>query len=382
MIAATQHDLLLDEDYERLRIFNIRTVREGIRWHTIDKGGRYDFSSLSPFVKAAQKDGIEVIWSLCHYGWPDDLDLFSPRFIDRFEKYCTAVVRYISDNFEGTQFYSPFNEISFVAYAIGTKAFMHPYAAGRSHEVKDQLIRATIAGTEAIWRINPRARTVHIDPMFNVVPPLDKPELAETAHAQTRSQYEAADLICGKERPELGGHPRYLDIVGVNYYHSNQWEFPENRLRWEDSPRDNRWLPLHNLLARAKAYYERPIFIAETSHFGAGRAKWITEIASEVCTALESGVDIQGICLYPLLDRPDWEDSNHWHNSGLWDVRLDKGRSERVLNNDYAEAVIKAQQVLQTNLSLLKRGSQNPASASLAIPTVEALAGTVGGDAV
>ena len=62
----------------------------------------------------------------------------------------------------------------------------------------------------------------------------------------------------GRAQPELGGHPRYLDVVGVNFYHDNQWEHPSRRLRWEDNPRDERWVPFHRLLARAHARYGRP----------------------------------------------------------------------------------------------------------------------------
>ena len=55
-------------------------------------------------------------------------------------------------------------------------------------------------------------------------------------------------MLAGVREPELGGHPRYLDIMGANFYHSNQWEFPDTRLRWEDTPRDARWKPFHRML--------------------------------------------------------------------------------------------------------------------------------------
>ena len=46
---------------------------------------------------------------------------------------------------------------------------------------------------------------------------------------------------------------------------------------------------------------------------------------------------VQGLCLYPIIDRPSWHDPNHWHNSGLWDLIPDEtGRLERVLCEEYA----------------------------------------------
>jgi len=43
------------------------------------------------------------------------------------------------------------------------------------------------------------------------------------------------------------------------------------------------------------------------------------------------------MCLYPVIDRFDWDNRQHWHNSGLWDLERDAtGRMQRVLNEDYA----------------------------------------------
>jgi hypothetical protein len=77
--------------------------------------------------------------------------------------------------------------------------------------------------------------------------------------------------------------------------------------------------------------------LSETSHFGAGRGRWISEVAEEVQQARAMGVPMEGICIYPIIDRPDWDDPNHWHNSGLWDLQPgEANRLERVLCEDYA----------------------------------------------
>src|SRR5690242_10019728 len=72
MIAAVEHDLRVLEDYQILKQFNIRTARDAARWNLIDHGGGYDFSSFAPMLEAALSTGVQVIWDLCHYGWPDD----------------------------------------------------------------------------------------------------------------------------------------------------------------------------------------------------------------------------------------------------------------------------------------------------------------------
>jgi hypothetical protein len=206
---------------------------------------------------------------------------------------------------------------------------MHPFVVGRDAELKRQLVRAAMAAMDAARGVDRRARFVFAEPVIHIVPPVNRPDQHEVAARARNSQFEVWDML---------SEHRYLDIVGVNYYHANQWEFPEKRLRWEDSPRDPRMVPFHHLLTEVFRRYKQPLFIAETSHFGVGRAKWLREIADEVEIALEAGVPVEGVCLYPVLDRPDWENFDHWHNSGLWDLRpCGNGSLERVLNLPYAE---------------------------------------------
>lgn len=89
-VAATHHDVCASEDYRLLREAGIYGARESIRWPLVDHGGRYDFSSVEPHLAASQEYGVEVIWDLFHYGYPDDVDLFSPDFPRRFADYCYA----------------------------------------------------------------------------------------------------------------------------------------------------------------------------------------------------------------------------------------------------------------------------------------------------
>ena len=340
MLQLTQHDRQVFSDYELLRDFNIRTVRDGTCWPLIERAGTFDFTSLIPMVEAARQHDVQVIWNVFHYGYPDDIDIFAPAFVDRFARYCTALARFIDDHTDRIPFYTPINEISFLAWAAGDVGYIHPFGIERGTELKRQLIRAAIAGMEAIWQVNPQARIVQVEPVIHVMAPRNRPDLVERAAAQRAGQFEAWDMMIGEIEPGLGGHPKYLDIMGLNYYHSNQWEHPDVRLRWEENPRDDRWVPLHDLLAEVYDRYQRPLFIGETSHVGEGRGLWIREIYDEVRTAIRNGVPLEGITLYPIIDRPDWDDLDHWHNSGLWDlVPDDQGILQRVLYEDYASVL-------------------------------------------
>ena len=59
-------------------------------------------------------------------------------------------------------------------------------------------------------------------------------------------------------------------------------------------------------------------------------------MTQELCIAIEAGVPVEGVCLYPIVDRFDWDDASHWHNSGLWDFRREQDQFVRVLNDEFA----------------------------------------------
>ena len=340
MIHATQHDRFIDQDYANLAEVGITSVRETVRWHLVEPTpGVFDFASMDPMIDAARRHRIQLVWDLCHYGWPNGLDIFSSSFVDRFARFAQAVARHVSETSDAVPLYTPINEISFFAWAAGEVGWFYPYGKGRGGELKRQLIRACIAGINAVWNVDPRARIVVVEPVIHVVPPKGHPEFAAEAAAYRNSQFEACDMLSGALCPELGGEPRYLDIVGVNFYHDNQWEHPGGRkIAWHIHPRDARWVPFHLLLKEVYERYRRPTFIAETSHVGVGRAEWIRELTDEVIQAMTIGIPVEAVCLYPIVDRFEWEDPTHWHNSGLWDFAPDAdGNYLRVINEPYAE---------------------------------------------
>jgi beta-glucosidase/6-phospho-beta-glucosidase/beta-galactosidase len=349
MIAATQHDRFAAEDYARLREMGMTSVRDTARWHLIEPAaGVFDFSSLDGMALSAQREGTQVVWDLCHYGWPDGLDIFSPAFVDRFASFCAATARHLRDSTSGVPLFTPMNEISFFSWAAAEVGWFAPFAMRRGGELKRQLIRATIAAIEAIWDVDPRARIVTVEPLIHVMPPAGKRDIGGAAARYRNSQFEAWDMLAGLMAPELGGQAKYLDVVGVNFYHDNQWEHPGGRkIAWHLHPRDPRWMPFHALFREAYERYRRPVFVAETSHVGSGRAEWLREMTDELCLAIDAGVPVEGVCLYPIIDRFEWDNPSHWHNSGLWDFAPDAdGNLVRVLNAEYAAELRRSQKKL------------------------------------
>ena len=165
IISSTRHDVLALDDYRRLNDLGIWTVRDGVRWHLIERQpNRYDFWSLIPMLRAAEISGTQVIWDLFHYGWPDGLDVFSKEFVERFGRFASAFAHALKRETQGPAFICPVNEISFTSWAGGEVEYLNPFARQRGFELKTQLVRATIAAIEAI-REAVAAADLHIYPV-------------------------------------------------------------------------------------------------------------------------------------------------------------------------------------------------------------------------
>jgi len=330
LTAATRHDQFVIKDYQRLHEHGIYVARDGIRWHLIEPSPyRYDFSSALPMLRAARETETQIIWDLCHYGWPNDIDIFSAEFIKRFAGMVRAFVHVLKEESDLPLFVAPVNEISFFAWAGGESAYLNPFERDRPHELKAQLVRAAIEGIEAAWSVNPSTRVVHTDPLINVVHNLERPEEFKVAEYHRLLMFQAWDMLAGRRRPELGGQEKYLDIIGVNYYPNNQWLCGETSFhpeRWLEAS-DPQYRPLSCLLREVYERYHRPLFIAETGTESDARAAWLRYVGSEVRQALDVGIPIEGICLYPIVDFPGWGDDRHCE-TGLWGLADEDGHRE------------------------------------------------------
>jgi beta-glucosidase/6-phospho-beta-glucosidase/beta-galactosidase len=304
VLRATEHDRRAAADYRQLRENGILAARDGLRWHLIEKmPGTYDWSSFFPMLEAANATGTQVIWDLCHYGWPDHLDIFAPAFVESFAAFAAAAADIVRTGSEATPFYCPVNEISYWSWAGGEVGQMNPRAIGSGGHLKRQLVRATVAAVDAIRRVDPRARFITAEPLIHVTSGRSDPFDVFEAERYRLFQFEATDLLCGRLEPELGGRPDLLDIVGVNYYPENQW-----RLGGPTVPLGHHaYRPLAEMLVEVHRRYGRPILLAETGAEGSARSAWLHYVAAEVREALGRGVPVEGICLYPVLDYPGWE---------------------------------------------------------------------------
>ncbi len=350
-LKLTGHLHLLEEDYKLLGDFNIQTVREGIRWSQVETSPyNYNWNAVEQMIRKGQQMKIQQVWDLCHFGYPDDITPLHPLFARRFSAMCRSFVNfYRSIVPEGKLIVTPINEVSFISWLGGDARGTSPYCINNGWEVKYRLMAAYIEAIHAMREIDKNLLVLTTEPLISQVPSFDAGviEIAES-FKQHDLQYQATDILYGTICPELGGSPACIDMVGVNYYYTNQWitgtgEF----LPWANENNDPRWRHLSSLFKEVHQRYNKPIVLSETSHPGIDRPSWIHFIAEECAATIQQNIPLWGICLYPIIDRPDWDHLDPWHNSGLWDVDITDGKLSRQLYLPYAQALLQAQKKIE-----------------------------------
>jgi beta-glucosidase/6-phospho-beta-glucosidase/beta-galactosidase len=333
LLNETQHDIRVEDDYRLLAATGIKVVREGICWSAVEsQPGIFDFTEVLHRIKTAEKFGIQQIWDLIHFGYPDDIFPTHPLFCHRFEKLCEAFALFYKVHSKQQLFVVPINEISFLSWHSGDVRGTVPFAVNSGWDIKYHLCKAAILGINILKEIIPDCRLLLVEPLIKVHAGATTESGAEALHNE--HQFQAMDIIAGRMCPELGGSEDFLDILGFNYYWNCQWECDGEPLCWPDA--DHKRIGLSALLKQAYERYRKPMILSETGHFGTGRIEWISEIMEECLSVVRSGIPLLGVCIYPVIDRPDWDRLDYYTNSGIWDLDEHKNR---IAHPGYIEAL-------------------------------------------
>jgi beta-glucosidase/6-phospho-beta-glucosidase/beta-galactosidase len=307
LIRATGHDRHVLQDYRALASLGFRTVRDGLRWHRIETSpGRYDWSSWLPALEAAEQVGMQVIWDLFHYGSPDCVDQGSADFPKRFTDFALAALEQHQSVSSKPPLVCPLNEINFHSWAIDD-GYFPPVGPGERGWFKKQLVTTAITAARAIKEQWPQTTIVWAEPLIHIAPHNRRRETVRAAARNLQGMYEAYDWIIGKERPELGGDPSLVDVVGLNYYPHNQWYFEGPTIPMGH----HEYRPLADMLLDISQRYGKPIFLSETGAEGSAKPSWLHYVCNEVRDAMARGADIRGICWYPITAYPGWDNSRH-----------------------------------------------------------------------
>src|SRR5918993_4112777 len=200
LINTTGHFENCRDDYQNLELFNIITVREGIRWSQVEKVPyQYDWTDVEQLIRTGMRENIQQVWDICHFGFPDDLTPLHPLFPRRFAAVCTAFVHfYRSIDPFGTLIVTPINEVSFLSWLGGDVRGTSPFCVGQGWEVKYRLMKAYIEGIEALKAADPGIRILTTEPLVNIVPRQGgSPEEIAHAAAENDHQFQVTDILSG-----------------------------------------------------------------------------------------------------------------------------------------------------------------------------------------
>jgi beta-glucosidase/6-phospho-beta-glucosidase/beta-galactosidase len=334
LIRATGHDKHVLQDYRQCRELGFATVRDGARWHLIEKSpGKYDWSSWLPALEAAEQTGVQIIWDLFHYGSPDHVDQAGADFPDRFTDFALAAVEMQQSVSRRPPVLCPLNEISFMSWAVEVDYFSHP-GPQEAGWLKRQLVRAAISAARAIRAKWPNASLVWAEPLVHIAPHSQRRAAVRAAEAVRQGQFQAYDWIMGKSESELGGDASLVDVVGLNFYPHNQW--------YHEGPTipmgHHEYRSLADMLVEVAERYGKPIFLSETGAEGSARPSWLHYVCNEVCDAIDRGATIEGICWYPITAYPGWDNSRHAEAGLLSTITSDGSRHvDQALLKEYQE---------------------------------------------
>lgn len=322
MVRDSGHLDHVAEDYAKISALGIQTIRESIGWRTVQprQCDNLNFSRTVKFARLAYEKEIQLIWTFMHYGTPEGVSLFDDSFIDYFTYYAARCAMALKPFSIGAPIFNLINETSFLAWAVSQTNQVYPYVGSGNNregfEVKCRLVRAILKAMDAVRDVCPDARFLHVEPILHIVAPQDRPDLEDLALEVRGHQWQTWELLRGTMEPALGGYPAALDLMGVNYYYNGQMEVETGTyLDWEKP--DPRRLPFSELLKEVWTRYERPLIISETGHFGDSRSKWLSSVFDEALLAIRKGVPLQGLCIYPIVDRPCWHEPSKLIRCGL-----------------------------------------------------------------
>jgi hypothetical protein len=307
LIRATSHDRHVSQDYSLCGELGFRTIRDGLRWHLIEKApGKYDWSSWLPALEAAERVGIQVIWDLFHYGAPDHVRLRSPDFPQHFTDFAMAAIEMQQTVSSRAPTVCQLNEINFMSWAVDVGYFpLIGLRQGGSFKI--ELVRTAIEASRAIKRQWLNATIIGAEPLIHIAPHDRRRNTLANANQNLQGMYEAYDWILGIQKPELGGDPSLVDVVGWNYYPHNQWYFKGPTIPMGH----HEYRSLADMLVEMGQRYRKLSFLSETGAEGTGKPSWLHYVSSEVRTATARGADVRGLCWYPITAYPGWDNSRH-----------------------------------------------------------------------
>lgn len=201
-------------------------------------------------LAAAQAAGVQGIWDMSHYHRNGD----PPVYARRVAEAASAV------SGKERLWLCPVNEPS-----------LYPRLAGMPRQ---EAVDMAITMARVVRDHHPDVGILTSDPITGV----------------GDRQFEATDAIVSAV---------HVDVIGINYY-----------------PHTARTV-LSKVLVKTWKRYRKPILVSETSwhdghpvhhlrYPGLNKGSWLRHVLDQIQTARQHGVNVVGVCWYPIVDCPPW----------------------------------------------------------------------------
>ena len=320
VLETTGHDVRWRDDLRLLAACNVRQLRYPLRWHRIEpEPGRFDWRHTDEVLGYMRDHGLAPVVDVFHHtSYPLWLgDLASPAFEPSFLRFVEAV----AERYPWLPGYTVCNEPFTTFLLCGQAGVWPPHLVGLDGFIQLALnvFPAVTRASRALRDLLPQAEHVHVEACERHT--WSTAEGEEFASMTNDRRFLLTDLLVGRtidpDRPfvqdllQAGGEdlltvePGHVDVLGLDYYAHNQWEWSGVGQGTTVVPAA---LPLSDLITEYWDRYGLPCILGETNirGYASDRATWLKWTLEQCEIAREGGVDLRGYCWFPFIDSADW----------------------------------------------------------------------------
>ncbi|MFN2606666.1 MAG: family 1 glycosylhydrolase [Acidimicrobiales bacterium] len=317
---TTEHDRRWRADLALLRGCGVTRLRYPVRWHRVEpEPGTFDWAATDAVLGHLRDTGMRPIVDLVHHtSYPRWVgDFADPGWGPAFLRFAEA----FATRYPWVDGYTLFNEPFTTFFLCGHEGLWAPFLRALRGFVTlaRNVLPALTAASRMYRELLPNARHLYVDTCERASATRFDGRAA-TAYANDR-RFLVTDLFLGREiddrRPfaadvrRAGGgdlfeiEPGSIDVLGLDYYAHNQWQYGGPRRAVSSSPRP---APLSELIVEYWERYRMPCMLAETNirGFATDRASWLKYTLEQCELARDAGVAMDGHCWFPFVDSADW----------------------------------------------------------------------------
>ena len=357
IVETTGHDVCWRQDLELLASAGVRRLRYPVRWHRVEaEEGTFDWSGTDRVLGFLRDRGFRPIVDLVHHtSYPRWLagGFADPRFGAAYLRYAEAFALRYPWVAEYTLFNEPFSTL----FLSGHEGVWPPYQRGLPNFVGQILnvLPAVAQASDLFAGLLPHARHVWVDTCEHHT----GSGAAGAAYAAMANErrFLVIDAFLGRgydrdgawgaALKEAGGErllelaPGRIDVLGLDYYAHCQWHFgPGGGVVPTPDP-----LPLAEQIRLYWQRYKLPCLLAETNirGYASDRATWFKYVLEQCELARSSGVPLEGMCWFPIIDSTDWDSllfrcEGNVDPVGVYWLDQDLARRASVMSESYALA--------------------------------------------